>query len=247
MAPRWRDEVANVRLHADHRGTSHRPLSSKERAAAASLAGHALRHRRDPLRPSSRPMPASITTATATPCRRRWCARRSRCGPTPREVRILDQGQEVARHARCYEKGQLLVHPDHHLAALKTASASPGRPARGGVRRPGPGGPRVPPEAAVACRSSRPSICGGCWAWCGSTAASEVLAAIRQALQYQTYDAAYVETLLLARAPPPRTSLAHALATQTPRTDRRHSPGRARPGPVRPAVRRFRRPRSPRP
>ena len=35
------------------------------------------------------------------------------------EVWILDQGQEVTRHDRCYEKGQLLVHPDHRLAALK--------------------------------------------------------------------------------------------------------------------------------
>ena len=32
---------------------------------------------------SSRPMPACVMTATATPCRRRWSASRSRCGPTP--------------------------------------------------------------------------------------------------------------------------------------------------------------------
>jgi hypothetical protein len=38
---------------------------------------------------------------------------------SPHAVRIFDQGQEVVCHERCYEKSQLLVHPDHRLAALK--------------------------------------------------------------------------------------------------------------------------------
>ncbi len=34
-------------------------------------------------------------------------------------VRVLEQGQEVARHARCYDRGQLLCEPTHQLEALK--------------------------------------------------------------------------------------------------------------------------------
>ncbi len=34
------------------------------------------------------------------------------------EVRVLHQGQVVAQHVRCYERRQLIVLPDHRLAAL---------------------------------------------------------------------------------------------------------------------------------
>src|SRR3990172_2472062 len=59
--------------------------------------------------------------------------------------------------------------------------ASPSQSTRGGVRRPGPGCPGVPPEAPGRSRPTRDSPA----------------AAIGQALKYQTYDAAYVQTLLL--------------------------------------------------
>ena len=139
----------------------------------------------------------------------------------------------VTRRASCW------IHPDHRLAALK-------------MRRRRQAGQReeefdaLGPEARefhlkLLAMPIKPTVhlrrLLGLVRLYGR---KEVLAAIGQALQYQTYDAAYVETLALARASPPRASLAHALATQTPRTDRRHSPGRARPGPLRPALRQFR-------
>ena len=34
------------------------------------------------------------------------------------EVRVLHEGQVVAQHVRCYERGQLIVLSDHRLAAL---------------------------------------------------------------------------------------------------------------------------------
>jgi hypothetical protein len=34
-------------------------------------------------------------------------------------VWIVDQGREVTRHPRCYERGRLIVHDDDRLAALK--------------------------------------------------------------------------------------------------------------------------------
>jgi len=33
-------------------------------------------------------------------------------------VGLLHEGQVLAQHARCYERGQLLVLPEHHLAAV---------------------------------------------------------------------------------------------------------------------------------
>ena len=38
---------------------------------------------------------------------------------TPTHVRVIHQGREVACHTRCYERGQLLRQPEHHLEALK--------------------------------------------------------------------------------------------------------------------------------
>ena len=40
------------------------------------------------------------------------------------EVRILHQGQVVAQHVRCYERRQLIVLPDHRLAALTMSRRS---------------------------------------------------------------------------------------------------------------------------
>ena len=117
LAPRWRDEVANVRLHA---ATKERPMDRFQKE-------------RDRLRP----LPAipfdtdEILPVVVTPhARVHYDGNRYSVPPAlvrkpvtlranATEVRILDQGQEVARHTRCYEKGQLLRHPDHHLAALK--------------------------------------------------------------------------------------------------------------------------------
>ena len=123
-----------------HHRAPHRPLPERT-PSAAPLAGHALRHRRDSLRRRHALMPGSITTATATPCRRRWSARPvmlranatrgadSRSGPGSRAASTLLREGPVARPSRPPPGG------------LETASASPGRPARGRVRRPGPGRP----------------------------------------------------------------------------------------------------------
>ena len=39
------------------------------------------------------------------------------------EVRVLHEGRLAAQHVRCYQRGQLIVLPDHRLAALGTFSA----------------------------------------------------------------------------------------------------------------------------
>ena len=111
-------------------------------------------------------------------------------------VRILDHGQEVARHDRCYEKRQLLVHPDHRLDALKMHRR---RQADGREEEFDALGPEarefhlklltMPIKPTVHLRRLLGLV--------RLYGRKEVLAAIRQALQYQTYDAAYVEALLL--------------------------------------------------
>ena len=39
-------------------------------------------------------------------------------------VRVLHEGQVVAQHVRCYQRGQLIVSPDHRLAALAVQAVS---------------------------------------------------------------------------------------------------------------------------
>ena len=81
LAPRWRDEVANVRLHA---ATRNAPSTVFRRNATGSVPCRPCRSIATRLFPSSsRPLPGCVMTATATPCRRGWYASRSRCGPTP--------------------------------------------------------------------------------------------------------------------------------------------------------------------
>jgi hypothetical protein len=108
-------------------------------------------------------------------------------------VRILDQGREVARHERCYEKGQLLVHPDHRLAALKMRRRRQADSREEEFDALGPEAREfhrkllsLPVKATVHLRRLLGLV--------RLYGRKEVLAAIGKALQYQTCDAAYVET-----------------------------------------------------
>ena len=194
FAPQWRDRVANVRLHAT---TRERPLDrfQKERErlrplpalpydtdeiVSAVVSSHA-RVQFDGNRYSVPPALASKTVLL-----------RAGAGT----LRILDQGREVACHDRCYEKRRLQIHPDHKLAALK-------------MRRRRQAGQReeefdsLGPEARefhlkLLTLPIKPTVhlrrLLGLVRLYGR---QEVLAAVGLALQYQAYDAAYVETLLL--------------------------------------------------
>jgi transposase len=117
FAPQWRDEVANVRLHAT---TKERPIDR-------------FQQERDRLRPLP-PVPFDtdeVVPVIVTPLARvRYDGNRYSVPPSlarkPVTLRanatavwLIDQGQEVTRHPRCYEKGQLIRRPEDHLAALK--------------------------------------------------------------------------------------------------------------------------------
>jgi hypothetical protein len=194
FSPQWRDVVANVRLHA---ATHERPIDRFQKE-------------RDHLRP----LPAipfdtdEILSVVVTPhARVHYDGNRYSVPPalvrkavmlraSAGVVRILDQGQEVARHDRCYEKGRLLVHPDHRLAALKMRRRCQADQREEEFDALGPEAREfhrklltMPIKPTVHLRRllGLVQIYGR----------KEVLAAVGLALQYQTYDAAYVETLLL--------------------------------------------------
>ena len=80
FAPRWRDEIANVRTHET---TRERPVDrfQQERSLLRTAHGSPSTPTRS-CRLLSVLMPGSSSTRTATPCRRIWCARRSRFAPT---------------------------------------------------------------------------------------------------------------------------------------------------------------------
>jgi hypothetical protein len=111
------------------------------------------------------------------------------------QLRILYQGQEVARHNRCYERGQLLIHPEHRLAALKMRRRRQADHREEEFDALGPVAREfrlklfeAPVKSSVHLRRLLGLV--------RLYGREEVLAAISQALQYETYDAAYVEAIL---------------------------------------------------
>src|SRR5713226_8204556 len=116
LASSWREQVANLRKHET---THERPLDrfQQERALL-------------------RPLPAipfdtdEVVPAVVSPHARiafdgnrysvppQFVRRPITLRANRDELRLLHEGQTVAQHVRCYERGQLLVLPDHRLAAL---------------------------------------------------------------------------------------------------------------------------------
>ena len=194
FAPQWRDEVANVRLHA---ATKERPIDRFQKE-----------------RQRLRPLPAmpfdtdEVLSVVVTPhARVHYDGNRYSVPPalvrkpvmlraSETEVRILDQGREVARHERCYQKGQLIIHPEDRLAALKMRRRRQADQREEEFDALGPVARQfhlkllsMPVKPTVHLRRLLGLV--------RLYGRQEVLAAIRQALQYQTYDAAYVEALVL--------------------------------------------------
>ncbi len=113
------------------------------------------------------------------------------------EVRVLHEGHVVAQHLRCYQRGQLIVSPDHRLAALALRKRSRSTALEHEFDALGPEARQFhlhlksqPVKTGVHLRRLM-----GLARLYGTT---ELLAAIARALELATYDAAYVENLLLA-------------------------------------------------
>jgi hypothetical protein len=195
LAPRWRDEVANVRMHE---ATRQRPVD---------------RVRRE--RSLLRPLPAipfdtdEIVPAIVTPHARiefdgnrystppQWVRRPVTIRASRNEVRVLHEGQVVALHARSYERGQLIVLPDHRLAALVVSRRSRSTSLEHAFDALGPEARQFhlqlrsqPVKTGVHLRRLL-----GLAKLYGT---AEVVSALSRALELAAYDAAYVENLLLA-------------------------------------------------
>jgi len=195
LAPSWRDQVANLRRHET---THERPIDRFEQE-----------------RTLLRPLPAipfdtdEVVPAVVSPHARiafdgnRYsvppqCVRRPLTIRANRaELRLLHEGQVVAQHVRSYQRGQVLVLPEHHLAALTLRQ----RPRQQALEREFDAwGPQA--RAFHLGLNSRPVKSGvhvrrllNLAQLYGLTA---VLAAMSRALELATYDAAGVENLLLA-------------------------------------------------
>lgn len=194
LAVRWRDEIANVRLHAT---TKQRPV---DRFAAE--------------RERLRPLPAwpydtdeLVSVVVNSHARVHFDGNRYSVPPecvdqtlllraNERQVRVLDQGREVACHPRCDERGQLLCHPDHQLAALQQRSRVRARDLEATFDALGPVARqfhlelrRRPVKTNVHLRRVLKLL-----RWYGR---DDVLTALARATEYRTFDAAYVETLVL--------------------------------------------------
>lgn len=194
LATTWRDEVANVRLHS---ATQQRPIDrfQQERSLLRPLPSLAFdtdevvsvvvsSHARVHFDGNRYSVPPELARKTAL------------LRATATQVRVVFQGQEVACHGRCYDRNQLLCLPDHQLEALKLrnrwraldverAFEALGEEARQfhlELRR-------RPVKTAVHLRRLLNLV--------RLYGRSDVLAAIALAHEYQTYDAAYVETILL--------------------------------------------------
>jgi len=195
LAPYWRDQVANVRLHQT---TRQRPIDRFEQERALLRPLPAMAFDTDEVVPAIVNPHARIVfdgnrySAPPGLVRRPVTVRANRD-----EVRLLHEGQVVAQHARSYERGQVLVQPEHHLAALSLRH----RPQLQALEQEfdawGPearafhlGLNRQPVKTTVHVRRLRSlaKVYGR----------TEVLAAIARAVELATYDAAYVENLLLA-------------------------------------------------
>ena len=195
LAPHWRDQVANLRKHET---THERPLDRFQQE-----------------RTLLRPLPSipfdtdEIAPAIVSPHARiefdgnrysvppQFARRPVTVRANRDELRLLHEGQVVAMHVRCYERRQLLVLPDHRLAAL-TLRQRPSQHTREQEFD------ALGPEAREfhLRLNSRPVKTGmhlrrllGLAQLYGR---AEVLTAITRALELSTYDAAYVENLLLA-------------------------------------------------
>ena len=193
LATSWRDEVANVREHG----------TTKERPCDRFL-------QERPLLRALPPVPFDtdeiLSTEDTSHARVRYDGNRYSVPPTlvgktvmlranASELRVLYQGEVMACHGRCYEKGQVVVQAEHRLAALKARRRGQARQLEEEFDALGSEAREfhlklmeMPVKTTVHLRRLLTLV--------RLYGRDDVLAAIRQALAYQTYDAAYVETLV---------------------------------------------------
>jgi transposase len=195
LAPVWRDEVANIRLHES---TRERPVDRFQRERPLLRRLPAIPFDTDEVAPAVVSPYARVEfdgNRYSTPprlARQMVTIRASRD-----ELRVLHEGLVAAQHVRCHQRGQLIVLPDHRLAALALSRRSRSSALEHAFDSLGPEAREFhlrlniqPVKTGVHLRR----LLGLARLY----GPAEVLAAISRALELRTYDAAYVENLLLA-------------------------------------------------
>jgi transposase len=195
FAPVWRDQVANVRIHET---TRERPIDRFQRERSLLRALPAIPFDTD-----------EVVPAVVTPhARIAFDGNRYSVPPElarrPVSIRadgdqvcIWHQGRLAAQHVRCYQRRHLIVRPDHRLAALALSRRSRSSALEDAFDALGPEArqfhlhlKKQPVKTGVHLRRLL-----GLARLYGT---AELLGAIARALELATYDAAYVENLLLA-------------------------------------------------
>lgn len=196
QARQWLDEVANVRLH---RTTHEKPVERWEREKASLQALPCREYDASILRTARSTHQALIAfdgnTYTVPP---EWAYKTLSIRANSQEVWILSDCQEIARHRRSYDRGAVIEDPKHvaGIVALKRRAFT----ARQEKRFLGFGpeakeyyegllSNQVHPVRHIAKIMDLAATYGE----------SEVLAAVREALKYKAYGAAYVQSILFQR------------------------------------------------
>jgi transposase len=195
LATMWRDTVANVRVHET---TRERPLDRFEKERSLLRPLPSIPFDTDEIVPcvvSTRAqikfdgnrysLPPSLARKTVT------------LRADGSEVRVVHDGQVVARHLRSYERGQPILSPEHRLAALEQRKRSARTTLEQQFDDLGPEARQFhlrlrtrPVKTSAHLRRLLVLV--------RVYGRKEVVAAITRALQWETYDAAYVENLMLA-------------------------------------------------
>jgi transposase len=194
LAITWRDEVANVRIHQT---TGERPLDRFEQERSCLRALPSIPFDADEI------VPTGVTShARVRFDGNRYSVPADMVGKlviiraNAEHVRVLHEGREIACHPRSYDRRQVIVQAEHQLQALQQRRRirshqlevtfdALGEAAREFhlklQTRP------VKTNTHLRRLLSLVRLYGR----------TDVLAAIRRACEFQTYDAAYVETILL--------------------------------------------------
>lgn len=194
LASTWRDEVANIRLHQT---TKQRPIDrfQQERGLLRPLPGHCFdtdevvsaivsSHARVKFDGNRYSVPPGLAGKTAV----------LRANAT--HVRVVFEGAEVACHPRSYERQQLICVPEHQLEALRMRGGWHAQDIEKAFDALGEIARRFhlelrrrPVKTTIHLRRLLNLV--------RLYGRQEVIAAITRAHEYQTYDAAYVEAILL--------------------------------------------------
>jgi transposase len=195
FVPVWRDQVANVRIHET---TRERPVDRFQREHSLLRALPAIAFDTDEVVPAVVSPHARIEFDGNRYSIPPGLARRPVTIRADRdEVRVMHEGQLATRHVRCYQRRQLIVLPDHRLAALGLSRRVRSSAVEHAFDALGPEArqfhlhlKKQPVKTGVHLRR----LLGLARLY----GAAELLGAVSRALELATYDAAYVENLLFA-------------------------------------------------